>query len=154
MKRILIILIGILTIVSCHTIKVESFSKELSEFAVTKSSEPLNQTIWECEAKVFNKYLYFTRDSVSLFYGTHAKGELQRWSDFFTAPYKIDDGYLVTNLNYKEWNEKEVNTINIVKSNDSYYMNIDGDIYTLTNYNPTDIEGFWMTINVDIVPWN
>ena len=145
-----------LLLVGCTKEPVPSFQGELSAFVGTRSDEPLAGTIWEHQTgEDYNRYLYFTRDEVSLFYGLVEGGELQRWSDFYTAPYVLwDDGLVFTCLKYPKWgNEERVITVCFIRGN-GYTIDINGDTYTYYGNNTQEIEGYWMTITATPVPWN
>ena len=111
MKRILLLFL----LLSCMALSPE---RDLAEFLHTRSAEPLESTIWEHKTgDGYDKYLLFRGGEMSLFYGLVENDELQRWSEFYSAPYYYDGGALITYLSYPEWGEMvRTNEVKIVKS--------------------------------------
>ncbi|MBR4757670.1 MAG: hypothetical protein IK084_02570 [Bacteroidaceae bacterium] len=92
---------------------------------------------------------------MSLFYGLVDAGELQRWSDFYSSPYALKGGLIVTELSYPLWGHREVTeSVSVVKKKASYTIDLDGDAYTYYGPWTDDLESQWMTITVNIVPWS
>ena len=160
MRRLLLTLA--ICVVSCST--VPTVEQELSAFLSTRSEQPLKGTIWEHQTgEQYNRYLWFDDADVSLFYGVYealpasfgGKVELQRWSDFYTAPYLLWDGEVRTSLSYPLWGEREhTEGISIVKAGAGFTLSAGGDEYTYFGPYTEEIEGMWMVITVGINPWD
>ena len=150
MKRLLLFLL--LFAVACTKITPE---QELSAWLSTRAEEPLAGTIWEHKTtEDYNRYLYFSRSDVSLFYGKTEDGELHRWSEFFTAPYTFQGRLIRTSLSYRLWGHTEVTETASVVEGDGYTIHLDDDVYEYFGTDVGDIFiGEWMTIRVDIAPW-
>ena len=150
MKRILLLLA--LVALSC----TPTLEQELSSFLSTRASEPLNGTIWEHKTgEQYNRYLWFDKSDVSLFYGLAEDGELQRWSEFYSAPYLFDGNEVETALTYPKWGEKEhAYSITIIRSGGDYTISAGGDVYSYFGPYTTDIEGQWMLITAVPKPWD
>lgn len=149
MKRLIYILFLAL---SCTAVTPE---RDLAEFLQTRSDEPLNGTIWEHKTgEQYNRYLYFSRSDVSLFYGVYEDGELQRWSDFYTSPYLFDGNEVETALTYPKWGENEhAYSITIIRSGEGYTISAGGEEYTYYGPYTEDIEGQWTLIIASPMPW-
>lgn len=149
MKRLIYILFLAL---SCTALSPE---RDLSEFLHTRSEEPLESTIWEHQTGgQYDKYLLFRGGEMSLFYGLVENDELQRWSEFYSAPYYYDGGLLFTYLSYPEWGERvRTNEVEIIESN-GYTIIAGGEDYTYYSPYTEDIEGQWMLITAVPKPWN
>lgn len=142
--------------ISCNPLNFnKKFNDELSTFTSTKGNDPLAETIWEYNtSEQFNKYLYFSNDTINLFYGMIWDNKLERYSDFFSAPYTLKNGVLYTNLIYKDWYTKEIYDIDIIKSENIFYMNANGEIFNFTEYSSEDIKDLYTLVIVTIQPWN
>lgn len=151
MKRLIYILFLALLALSC----TPTLEQELSSFLSTRSDEPLNGTIWEHKTgEQYNRYLWFDKSDVSLFYGVYEDGELQRWSDFYTSPYLFNGNEVETALTYPQWGENEhAYSITIIRSGDDYTISAGGEIYTYYSPYTTDIEGQWTLIIASPMPW-
>lgn len=149
MKRLIYILFLAL---SCTALSPE---RDLAEFLHTRSEEPLESTIWEHKTgEQYDKYLLFRGGEMSLFYGLVEGDELQRWSEFYSAPYYYDGGLLFTYLSYPEWGKRvHTNEVEIVKSN-GYTISVGGEEYTYYSPYTEDIEGQWMLIIAEPAPWD
>jgi len=149
MKRLLPLL---LLLAACQ--QSNPIDKSLSEFLSTRSAEPLESTIWEHQTQdEYNRYISFKDGVASLFYGTY-DGELQRWSEFYSAPYAYKDGVLETAISYPLWGQEELTeSAFIVQAGDNFTLRINNDTYTYWGPYTEQIEGRWITINVGIKPW-
>ena len=156
MKRFLFFVISAILLFAC-TPKTEvetTFNQELSVFASTKANEPLEGTIWEHETgDEFNKYIYFHDGKANFFYGK-ITDNLERWSEFYSADYNLNDGEVTTKIVYPFWGQKElVNTITVIKAGKDFTIEANGEEYKLTRHPAEDIDGMWMIITVNIAPW-
>lgn len=148
MKRTLLLFL----LLSCTAISPE---RDLAEFLHARSAGPLESTIWEHKTgEDYDKYLLFRGGEMSLFYGLTEGDELQRWSEFFSAPYYYDGGALITYLSYPEWGERvHTNEVEIIESN-GYTISAGGEEYTYYSPYTEDIEGQWTLIIAEPAPWN
>lgn len=149
MRRFLPLLVAI--VVACTA----NLAGDLSGFLQTRSDAPLEGTVWEHETgEQYNRYVAFRNGEISLFYGLVDAGELQRWSDFYSSPYVLKGGLIITELSYPLWGHREVTeSVSVVKSKAAYTIDIDGEDYTYYGPYTEDLDGMWMTITVNIVPW-
>ena len=149
MKRILLLFLAFLA-VACTP---QTMEQELSSFLATRASEPLKNTIWEHQTgEQYNRYLWFSEADVSLFYGLVEAGELQRWSDFYSAPYAIKDGIVVTSLSYPLYGKTEYTESASVVKGDGFTIEMNGESYTYYGNDVDEIQGYYMFINVTIPP--
>lgn len=114
----------------CQKIEVET--PEIDNIEIqTKSTDPYDGTIWEyVTGERYNHYIYFNNDKVNRFLGDVNDGHLERWSEYNLTGYIADD-------------------IEVVDGK----VLFGGELYSKTDYPPTDIEDMWMSITVIINPW-
>lgn len=157
MKKALFIIMATLLLVAggCAKPAVETIDAELAAFVGTRSDAPLEGTVWELRTgEDYNRYLLFREGEISLFYGIVEDGELQRWSDFYSAPYALGNGVIATSLSYPLWGQKEVTqTAGVIRKAGGFSLYLDGDCYEYYGPYTEDLEGMWMTITVNIAPW-
>ena len=150
MRRILPLLVAL--VVACTA----NLATELSGFLDTRADAPLEGTVWEHNTgEKYNRYVLFKDGEMSLFYGLVEPEEgLQRWSDFYSSPYVLKGGLIITELSYPLWGHREVTeSVSVVKSKAAYTIDIDGEDYTYYGPWTNDLEELWMTITVNIAPW-
>lgn len=148
MKRLLIL--AALLLAACTA----NLSSELSEFLQTRSDAPLEGTVWEHNTgEQYNRYVTFRDGEMSLFYGREDRDTLHRYSEWFTAPYILKGGLIITNLTYNLYGRQETESVSVVKSKAAYIIDIDGENYRY--YGPWSdvLNEEWMTITVNIMPW-
>lgn len=150
MRRILPLLVAL--VVACTA----NLATELSGFLQTRADAPLEGTVWEHNTdEKYNRYVSFRNGEMSLFYGLEAEEGLQRWSDFYSSPYALKGGLIITELTYPLWGNRETTeSISVVKKQSSYTIDIDGEDYSYYGPYTNDLEEMWMTITVNIVPWS
>lgn len=150
MKRILLALTLLIT--AC----APSLNDEISEFLKTKSEEPLQCTVWECvTGGEYNKYLYFSQGEANFFWGIFENGEIERWSDFYSAPYELKDGKIWTDIYYPEYGKSEnMYQISVIKSEGAFKIVADDEEYHYIVCNLEDLEYQWIIITVNITPWS
>lgn len=146
MRRLLPLLVAL--VVACTA----NLATELSGFLQTRADAPLEGTVWEHNTgEKYNRYVSFRNGEMSLFYGLVDAGELQRWSDFYSAPYALKGGLIVTELSYPLWGHKEVTeSVSVVKSKSAYHIDIDGEDYTYYGPWTDDLDGQWVIFYVAI----
>lgn len=149
MRRILPLLVAL--VVACTA----NLATELSGFLQTRADAPLEGTVWEHQTgEKYNRYVSFRNGEMSLFYGLVAEEGLQRYSDFYSSPYALKGGLIITELSYPLWGHREVTeSVSVVKSKSAYHIDIDGEDYTYYGPWTNDLEELWMTITVNIAPW-
>lgn len=150
MRRLLPLLVAL--VVACTA----NLATELSGFLQTRADAPLEGTVWEHQTgEQYNRYVLFKDGEMSLFYGLVEAEGLHRYSDFFTAPYALKGGLIVTELSYPLWGHREVTeSVSVVKSKAAYTIDIDGEEYHYYGSYTESLEELWMTITVNIVPWS
>ncbi|MBO4924823.1 MAG: hypothetical protein J5382_11985 [Bacteroidales bacterium] len=157
MKKILLITFGTLLLlaVGCTQPTVDTFNSDLSAFLQTRSDAPLEGTIWQHRTgDAFDRFILFENGQVSLFYGLDDPKGLQRWSDFYTAPYTLWNGTIDTALEYPLWGEKTLTQkASVVRSLGSFTIDLDGDTYVFYGDDVSGLDEMWMTITVTITPW-
>ncbi|MBR6270158.1 MAG: hypothetical protein IKR30_06290 [Bacteroidales bacterium] len=158
MKHLLPLIVALAAVAICFCTKpapVTSDYEGLASFLDTRADAPLEGTVWEHQTgEKYNRYVSFRNGEMSLFYGLEAEEGLQRWSDFFTAPYALEGGLIVTELSYPLWGHREVTeSVSVVKSKGAYTIDIDREEYTYYGPYTEDLEDLWMSITVNIVPW-
>ena len=149
MKHLLTILAA-LVLTACTA----NLSNELSEFLQTRSDSPLEGTVWEHQTdEQFDRYVTFHDGEISLFYGREDRGTLHRYSDWFSAPYILKGGLIITTLTYNLYGRWETESVSVVKSQGSYTIDLDGELYHY--YGPWNdvLNEQWIAINCPIVPW-
>ena len=129
-----------------------NLSNELSEFLQTRSDAPLEGTVWEHNTgEQYNRYVTFRNGEMSLFYGLMEQDTLRRYSDFYSAPYALKGGLIVTELTYPLWGHREVTeSVSVVKSKGSYTIDLDWDAYRYYGPWSDDLNDQWMTIIITI----
>ena len=142
-------------VLGCTKQYVPTMEEQIAEFLSTRSTAPLEGTIWEhVTGEDYNRYIVFDGNA-KLFYGLVEDGELQRWSDFYEAPYELIGGVVVTSIEYPVWGFKEVTgRVQVIKAEDAFIINVNGDQYHYYGNNLDEIEGQWMIITVNITPWS
>lgn len=157
----LIILLTTILYISCvesNSIKKADYHTELSTFLSTKATFPLEETVWMEESdNEFHKMLLFKDGNVSLFYGLIDNGEMQRWSDYYSAPYNLSNSasFITTELTYPIFGEKEFTEIlNIIKSDSEFFITTDTDTYKYVGNYSSDLEERWTLVYIGIEPWN
>lgn len=158
MKHFLLIIIAIFPLALCTRPEINNeaeFNTKLSEFVGTRAAQPLEGTVWEHKTtEDFNRYLLFLNGEASLFYGLVDNGKLQRWSDFYSSPYVLRDGTLETNLTYPLWGSTiKTESVSVVKLEDTFHISVDGESYTFLTTDLTGLDGMWMIIFANPVPW-
>ena len=150
MRRILPLLVAL--VVACTA----NLATELSGFLQTRSDAPLEGTVWEHQTgEKYNRYVSFRNGEMSLFYGLVEAEGLHRYSDFYSSPYALKGGLIVTELSYPLWGHRAATeSVSVVKSKSSYTIDLDGDEYIYYGPYTESLEELWMTITVNIVPWN
>ena len=152
---ILLILALLLLAGGCVRSAVEDIDKDLAVFVGTRADAPLEGTVWECRTgEKFNRYPLFQDGEVSLFYGLVDTGELQRWSDFYPAPYTLHNGHIDAVLSYPLYGERILTESASVQAVAGAYEILAGkDIYHYYGPYTESLEDLWMSITVNIVPW-
>lgn len=157
-KFLFLLLVGVLTFVVCHK-PVENDENaifyEFSKSIGTRSTDAIENTVWEyVSGSEYNQYIWFKDNKANLFYGLVEGNELQRWSDFFTSDYKIEDGMVKTDISYPEWGKTEkTENATLLKIEDSYSLSMNGKMFNYVTYDISGIDGYWMTITVTVAPW-
>lgn len=154
MKKIFAIVLATLMVLGC-TKQTPTFEEQVAEFLSTRATAPLEGTIWEHNTgEDYNRYIVFDGNA-KLFYGLVENNELQRWSDFYEAPYEFVDGFVITDIEYPIWGHKELTeNAQVIKAEEGYVINVDGDEYTYYGNDLKEIEGQWMILIVTITPWS
>ena len=149
MRRFLPLLVAV--VVACTA----NLATDLSGFLQTRADAPLEGTVWEHQTgEQYNRYVTFRNGEMSLFYGRIDPEGLHRYSDWYTAPYALKGGLIITELTYPLWGHREVTeSVSVVKQKASYTIDLDGDAYTYYGPWSDDLNEQWMTITVNIVPW-
>ena len=133
------------------------YSEELSTFLSTKAEAPLEETVWlSCDNDEFHKMLLFKDNTVNLFYGCIDNNEMQRWSDYYSAPYTIaEDGtYVVTDLTYPAFGKNEYSeSITIVKSENIFIIQTENDTFKFVGQYNSSLDERWILVYVTIPPW-
>lgn len=163
MKKFILLFAPVLLFLMAGCAKAPLAEDGLASFVGTRASAPLEGTIWEHRTDDgFNLYILFRDGNASLFYGMYGEAPtpdgkvemLQRWSEFFTAPYTYEDGMLKTAISYRLWgNTETTESTSVVQAGDGYTLLIDGKTYTYFGPYTRDIETWWMTIFVTVAPW-
>ena len=151
MKRIALIL----SLLICACSKPAP-QQTLHDFLSTRAEAPLESTIWQHDTgERYDRFLYFHDAETSLFYGLIDDGEIQRWSDFYTAPYALENGRIVTSLTYPLWGESIwTENVSVVSSVDAYSILVDDERYEFVGTDASSLDVMWMTITVNIInPW-
>ena len=148
-----------MTAATCQPDEIESVVNDFITMIGTRSDAPLSGTVWECDMEgKYNLYLLFGDEGVvSTFYGKiDDEYGLQRWSDFYEGTYSVNKGQIGIDLTYPSWGESSaINTIGMVRVQDDFTL-VSGDGLVFRYYGK-DVEGLdeiWMTLFVDIMPWN
>lgn len=150
MRKFLPLIVAI--VVACTA----NLATELSGFLQTRSDAPLEGTVWEHQTgEKYNRYVSFRNGEMSLFYGLVEAEGLHRYSDFFTVPYALKGGLILTELSYPLWGHREVTeSVSVVKSKSAYHIDIDGEDYAYYGPYTESLEDLWMTITAPIAPWS
>ena len=150
MKKILLALTLLIT--AC----APSLNDEISEFLKTKSEEPLQGTVWEyVTGGEYNKYIYFNDGEANFFWGQYNNGEIERWSDFYSASYELKDGKIWTDIYYPEYGKSEnLYQISVIKSEGAFKISSGEEEYHYIQCNLADLECQWIIITVNITPWS
>lgn len=141
-----------------------SVLEEFALYAGTTAEAPLEGTVWACDTgEEYDRFIWFSEGTANLFYGYYdylpksfgGNYELQRWSDFYEAPYATDKDVITTNLKYPLWGETIcTQEITVMKRESEFTIQAGKDIYTYDSKDPTTIESMWMIIYVDTpTPW-
>ena len=165
-KIIILGLIGlaILTIMSCScSIKPQESAPEneppiselLSAFLSTKSTQPLENTVWKAPTgETYDHFLLFREDQVKFFYGLEEEGELQKWSPFYSAPYTLEQDGIHTDLTYPYFNQTiHNNHIGLIQSQGAFTIKTQDDVYTFHSMYTEDLEYTWILVSAPITPW-
>ena len=157
MKKTLIIFVGslLLFVGGCAKLTVDKFNSDLSAFVGTRSDAPLEGTIWQHRTgDAFDRFIWFENGQVSLFYGLDDPEGLQRWSDFYSAPYALQKGTIDTSLEFPLWGERaKTQKASVIRSLGSFTIDMDGDAYVFYGNDATGLDEMWMSITVTIKPW-
>ena len=155
MRRLIPILVALSVAVLCVKPGLPT-DAALASFLGTRADAPLEGTVWQYDAPGdYDRFLVFRDGTVSLFYGLVEDDAIQRWSDFYGAAYSLKDGEIVTKLEFPLWGEKEkTQKASVVKSAGSYTIDLDGDLYEICRADASDLDALWMTITVNILPWD
>lgn len=148
-------LLSLLLITSCVNLN-DPFTQDLTQFVNTRSDAPLEQTVWRHTTnEEYDKFVVFHDEQITLFYGCIEDNKVQRWSDCYSAKYSFENGKIVTDLSYPQWGKKEyTEKANIIKNGNGFTLYINDDLYEFINNDLTPLDEMWMTITVNIVPWN
>ena len=154
MRKFLFLLTALVTMFSCNMID-KTFNEELALFVGTRSSEPLEQTVWQHKTdEEHDRFIYFKDGEINLFYGCIENEEIHRYSDYYSSSYKYTNGYVVTNLEYPLWGKRELTEkTTVVRYNSEFILYLDDDYYEFVITNPSTLDDLWMTITVNITPW-
>jgi len=168
MKKLFYILALIAVLIcGCHKIDTPqlTINDEIANIIGTRSSEPLEGTIWEHQTgDEYNQYIWFNDGQANFFYGKFGpemrdngviEDQLQRWSDFYSAPYTFDDGVVIADISYPEWGKTEkTENMKVFVVENSCTLNVNGKEFKYFSSDASDIdEEMWMIINIGIVPW-
>lgn len=149
MRRILPLLVAL--VVACTA----NLATELSGFLSTRADAPLEGTVWEHNTgEQYNRYVTFRNGEMSLFYGREDRDTLHRYSEWFTAPYVLKGGLIITDLTYNLYGRQETESVSVVKSKAAYHIDIDGEDYRYYGPWSGELNEQWTTITVNIVPWS
>ena len=151
MRRLIPLVVAVLA--ACVQILPE---EGLAAFLGTRADAPLEQTVWHhATGQDYDKYVWFQDGEMRLFYGLQDQDGIQRWSEFFTAPYGLENGLIAVSLTYPNYGSRlETNTASVVRAASAYEIDIDGERYVFAGTDAsTFAEDMWMTITVNIVPW-
>lgn len=131
------------------------FQEELSSFLSTKASEPLEETLWRhVTGETYDRYILFKAGEIRLFYGKLEDDEIQRWSEFYSAPYTLGEYSVTTDLSYPVYGTNEcTERITIIKSGQQFDIHTENETYTYAGKYTDTLEGMWMTIIATPVPW-
>lgn len=155
MKKILLLCFVILF---CGCAKIAPVEQDpFSTFLGTRANAPLENTIWGHETgEQYNMYLLFQNGLANLFYGLYDADEgLQRWSPFYSAPYRYEDRRLETRIVYKYFgNELETGTFNIIESASEYEIAVDGLLFRFVSTDTSGLNWQHMTIFAGVTPWD
>lgn len=135
----------------------ENYREELSFFLSTRAFDPLDKTVWMADSdEEFHRMLLFSDGCVNLFYGLIENDEMQRWSDYFSAPYVLsDDGSMVTTeLVYPVYGKRELSEgLTVVMCEDCFTIVAGQDTYEYVGGYTTDLDERWTLVFTVIEPW-
>ena len=157
-KTMLFVMTLILMASQCQPEVVETVVDQFATLVGTRSDAPLVGTVWECETDgKYNVYLLFEDAGVvSTFWGrTDEEEGLQRWSDFYPGTYMVDKGEISIDVSYPAWGETEkLNSIGMLRVEDAFTLDSPSGLFRYYGKDIEGLEAIWMTLFVDIMPWN
>lgn len=129
--------------------------QELSLSIGTKSTDPFDNTVWQCvTGERYNRYLHFHDGIVSLFYGAVWEGDLERCSEDYDGSYTIQGDCLLCSLAYPNYGgQLLIRTLDCLKVNGSFSLSSDIGIYDYYGRYTPDMDRIWISIIADIKPW-
>ena len=156
MRHIYIFLAALLLNACTANLGPVTFDEGLASFLGTRSDAPLEGTVWEHQTgEKYNRYVSLRNGEMSVFYRSMFQDTLCRYSDFFTAPYALKGGLIITDLSYPLWGHKEVTeSVSVFEYKSWYTIGLDGEDYHYYGPYTKDLEELWMSITVNIVPWD
>jgi len=130
-------------------------SELLSAFLSTKSTQPLENTVWKAPTgETYDHFLLFREGQVKFFYGLEEEGELQKWSPFYSAPYTLEQDGIHTDLSYPYFNHTIYNNhIGLIQSQGAFTIKTQDDVYTFHSMYTEDLEYTWVLVYAPITPW-
>lgn len=153
MKKIVAFFIG-LALWSC-TVK-ETPADGFAAFLGTRADAPLESTIWEHQTgEKYNEYIVFQNDLASVFFGLNDGTEIQRWSQFFTAPYAFENGQIRTNVVYRYCGQYVADgNFDVIRVESAYEISANGKVFKFVGTDTQQLADMWMMITVTIQPWD
>lgn len=162
MKQLIItaaILLAILCVGCRETSDVNAidYHKPLAGFLSTRASDPLDGTVWMADSdEEFHRMLLFSDGCVNLFYGLIENGEMQRWSEYYSAPYALsnDATVVTTNLVYPIFGTHEcAELLMVMKSEDMFTIITDLDTFDYIGHYNASLDERWTLVYTTIQPW-
>ena len=136
---------------------IVDYHAELAGFLSTRAAAPLEGTVWMAvSTDEFHRMLLFKDGSVHLFYGLIENGEMQRWSEYYSAPYELSESATMafTELVYPIFGEREcTETLTVVQSEDMFTIVTDLDVYEYVGEYSSDLDDRWVLFTITIRPW-
>ena len=133
------------------------YHEPLAGFLSTRSSDPLEGTVWMAASQdEFRRMLLFQDGAVRLFYGLIDGMEMQRWSDYYSAPYSLSDDatFVTTELVYPIFGEKELTErVTVVAADEGYCLVTELDTYEFVGGYSHDLDERWTLVFTTIQPW-
>lgn len=155
MRKILL-LATVLLAIACERVAGPSFNDGLAAFVGTRSDAPLEETVWRhTTGAEYEQFVSFHHGEMGLFYGLMDAGQIQRWSPLYSAPYGFENGQIRANVIYPFFGEElQTRDISVKAVPGAYQIDVDGQLYDFAGPWTDDLNGKWITITVNIVPWS